>query len=203
MRCNACPLHDLRTSRRGLTIVELLAATVLAVLLVTAVLSVLKTVTKQATAYNRQPVALAWHARLKQHLTWDLTNSRSIRPIDDGFELSGFAGRDVVSKNAVHCRSIIQYSVSRAGDQHCLMRSEVHPDALSLEHASKELVCLNVGGITIGAANEPSSSVSATKNGDGSPVIDVPEGAIAQQLRITLHEPNGLQVVFAHDFNLR
>lgn len=186
------------SDRGGFTIAELLAASVLAVLLVTAVLSVLQTVTGRAAVYARESNHEFWHVRLQQQLAWDLTNSRSIRPVESGFELSGFAGRNFVSKTPMHCRSIVRYSVVEAAKQLCLMRSEIHPDALNLENQIQELVCLNISGVVIGAEGEQPAASE-----DNNIRIQVSEGDLPDQLHLELYSPSNSEPVFAHDFTLR
>ncbi len=185
-------------SRPGFTIVELLAAMVLAVLLIAAVLSVLRTVTSRTGIAVRESSHETWHARLQKQLAWDLTNSRTIRPIENGFELSGFAGRDFVSRTAIHCRAIIRYSVAEAAGRFCLMRSEEHPDALNLDNHTQDLVCLNVNGIVVGAA----AGQHPSPDGNGVQVL-APDSDLPDQLHVEFYEPSSNSAVFSHDFALR
>lgn len=192
--------QDITRRRSGLTIVELLAATVLAVLLVTAVLGVLRTVTQRQIPVGEDTAAESWHSRLEGQLHWDLTNSRSIRPIENGFELTGFAGRAFSGRGAVHCRANIRYELVKASGHSCLLRTEIHPDSQSRDNRLVELVCLNVGEIMVDAPGEEVSRESASEAGFR---ISAPEGELPSALRVALFHSSSTDPVFSHDFAIR
>ncbi len=162
--------------RMGLTLIELLAATALATLLMVAVLGVLKSITRgQKVLLAREPIE-SWQLRLTEQLRWDLENSRAFKPIAAGFQLEGFAGRDFSSSATTHARSVIEYVVVRAGDRGQLIRRESHPDSLQLHNSISELVCLDLERIVLGRPGEQASPVAnrADFSGPPSPVATPP-----------------------------
>jgi len=165
--------------RPALTLVELLAATILAALLMAAVLGVLKSVTRSQKALLRGGRPEAWQARLIAQLEWDLANSRTAVTTPDGFQLVGFAGRDFASGAILHGPTAIQYSVQTVGSQSCLFRSEAHLDSLNLDNQSRELVCNRIVRIALGSADatavKGSSATSApAQNSEDTPIPDQP-----------------------------
>ena len=155
--------------RRGFTLIELLVATLLAALLMAAVLGVLKGVTRsQKTLMRRDPDAL-WKTRLISQLECDLANSRSVVPTEDGFQLTGFAGRDFASGAALHGPTTIQYAVRNLAGQFWLVRSEVHLDSLNLDNDSLELVCNKVERIVFDSSDKQPPKAQA-KGAEDSPL---------------------------------
>jgi prepilin-type N-terminal cleavage/methylation domain-containing protein len=193
--------HDRRRwGARGFTLVELLAATVLAALLMAALLGVLKAVTRSEKSVLQPALPEAWQSRLAGQLQWDLTNSRTFVTTPNGFELRGFAGRDFESGAALHCPSSIQYVVRTIGSKPSLVRLEAHLDSQSLDNQSMNLVCNRIERITLGALDgtaTPSnpSGAAAPEAGDGSPIPD--------RLLVCLYGVGQEAPVFQHAFNLR
>lgn len=187
--------------RRGLTAVELLAATLLASMLMVAVMGVLKSVTQAQKALLRNGPAPAWQNRLVEQLQWDLANSQSIRTTIDGIELEGFAGRDFVTRAAVHNRAMIGYSVVQAGERSVLLRRETHLDSLNLDNTLAEIVCLGIEKLTV--MPRAAETATAESNPAGGPQQTVRDGPIPDQLIVTLYDSNDSPPVFSHAFVVR
>ncbi len=180
--------------RRGFTLVELLVATLLAALLMAAVLGVLKGVTRsQKTLMRRDPDA-PWKTRLISQLEWDLANSRSVIPTVDGFQLTGFAGRDFVSGAALHGPTAIQYAVRNLAGQSWLVRSEAHLDSLNLDNDSLELVCNQVERIVFNSPDKQAPKPQA-KSVEDAPIPDQP--------LVLLYGTGQEKPIFEHAFVLR
>lgn len=136
--------------QRGVTAIELLAAITLAMMLMTAVLGILESMTRgQERLLSKQPVE-PWKTRWQSQLEWDVANSRSLRKGPDGFHLDGFAGRNPIDGAPLHCRTSVWYGVRQCGNQTCLVREESHLDSLSSENTVREIVAVGIDRILIG-----------------------------------------------------
>jgi prepilin-type N-terminal cleavage/methylation domain-containing protein len=189
-----------RLIRHGFTLVELLAATILAALLMAAVLGVLKAVTRSERAILHTASPEAWQSRLVALLQWDLTNSRTVVTTPDGFELRGFAGRDFKSGAVLHGPTSIQYAVKTIGSRSYFVRLEAHLDSQSLDNRSINLVCSPIERVTLGRAEGtpmPSTptNVAATAASEESPIPD--------RLLLCLYGAGQEGPVLQHAFNLR
>jgi hypothetical protein len=165
-----------------MTLVELLAATLLAALLMAA------------------GPAEAWQARLVAQLEWDLANSRTAVTTADGFELGGFAGRDFASGAVLHCPTAIQYAVRNLGGQSCLLRSEAHLDSPNLENQSLELVSNRIERIVLGSAE---GAASTTSNAMKAQAKSAEDASIPDQPVVVLYGVGQENPVFEHAFILR
>lgn len=180
--------------RRGLTMVEMLAATLLAALLMSAVLGVLKAVTSHQKAFTRG-LQESWQPHLCALLEWDLCNSKTVLLTSDGFELRGFAGRDLVSGMPLHCRTSIQYAVKKVRDESWLVRTETHLDAPNLDSVRRELVLSRVEQIVLGGSG--TATLNATKATDSEEGMPLPEQATVVVIASDSHAE-----VFRHVFPL-
>ncbi len=182
-------------ARIGLTVVEVLAATLLASLLMSAVLGVLKAVTSHQKAFTRD-LRESWQSQFCALLEWDLSNSKTVLETADGFELRGFAGRDLVSGMPLHCRTSIQYAVKKTRDESCLVRTETHLDAPILDSARSELVLGRVERITLGDSGSPSAKITKP--------VDPEEGTpLPEQTTVVVIASDSHAEVFRHVFPLR
>jgi hypothetical protein len=175
--------------------VEVLAATLLAALLMSAVLGVLKAVTGHQKTFTRG-LQESWHSQLCALLEWDLSNSKTVLPTADGFELRGFAGRDFVSGMAIHCRTSIQYDVKKLRDESCLIRTETHLDAPNLDSVRSELVLSRVEQIVLGdSVNRTPKGAKAADPEDGTP--------LPEQVTVIVIGSDTHAEMFRHVFPLR
>ncbi len=175
--------------------VEVLAATLLAALLLSAVLGVLKAVTSHQKEFTRG-LPEVWRSPFCELLEWDLQNSKTVLLNADGFELRGFAGRDLVNGEPSHCRTSIQYAIKKARHESCLIRTETHLDAPNLDSTRCELVLSQVERIDLGVnpATKPKSN-SGTDPNEGDPLPD--------QVAVALYAADSHAEVFRHVFAVR
>jgi hypothetical protein len=181
-------------TRYGLTMVEVLAATLLAALLMSAVLGVLKAVTGHQKTFTRG-LQESWHSPVCALLEWDLNNSKTVLQNADGFELRGFAGRDLVSGMTLHCRTSIEYAVKKVRDESCLIRTETHLDAPNLDSVRSELVLSRVEQIVLGDSSRTPKGVKAADPEDGTP--------LPEQVTVAVISSDTHAEVFRHVFPLR
>jgi hypothetical protein len=186
--------------RSALTLVELLAATILAALLMAAVLGVLKAVTREQRALKIHPSAEAWQAQFIRQLEWDLANSRTVTTTTTGFQLVGFAGRDFVSGAGLHCRTSIEYAVQNVRGRPFLVRIEARVDTPNLDNQCLDLVCYPIERIVLSsngesAANPASGKKATPQTPEESPIPDQP--------LVTLYAVGQEKPVLEHVFVLR
>lgn len=186
--------------RSGFTVVELLAATLLSVLLMTAVLGILQTISIGRKSLARDGAQEPWTARVIDLLQWDLANSRTIHPLETGFELDGFAGREFGTGMPIHCRSVIQYTLVPSGDRSCLLRTEIHPESLSLDNRTSDLVAFDVDELAV----IPSGTVSPTdRDGKRIPQSTTLDGDLPTRLRVEIYRNSRTTPLLAHNYVLR
>lgn len=196
------PLHRrLPRRRQALTLVEILAATLLATLLIVAVLGVLTSVTRGQKALLNDGVPDAWQRRLTTQLEWDLENSRSLKLVPEGILLEGYAGRDSQTGAPLHCPSVIAYLVRQEKGATHLVRQETHPESLSLHNTWTELVCADVERIELGRAGRGNGNQSS--NISKATGKSIPNGPIPDQLRVALYKKGNASPIYSNDFALR
>ncbi len=135
--------------RTGMTLVELVLATVLAAMLMATVLGVLNSLTRQRDLLIGRRPPRAWQSALADQLTRDMWNSRRIAVGPQTLRLAGYAGRDFDSGQATHRPTEITYYVVNDGTQTWLLRREVHLDELSNDNWQTELVCQGVARLEV------------------------------------------------------
>lgn len=177
-KCFASSVETRSLYRSAMTLVELLAATILAALLMAAVLGVLKAVTREEKTLKGDVSGATWKAQLVRQLEWDLANSRTVLATANGFQLVGFAGRDFASGAPLHCRTSIEYAVQTTRGRSFLVRSEAHLDSPDLDNQSFELVCNQVERIVLDSgdsdAQASNAKTAAGKSADEAPIPDQP-----------------------------
>lgn len=198
--------HSQDVARRGLTLIELLAASILALLLVGSVLGILNSVTRrQAVLLNPADRAsrLPWESRLASQFYWDLLNSRRLWAKPGAIILEGFGGRDFETQLPLHCPATICYELVTHGDRKDLHRREIHPDSRSLENSVSELVCIGVDGISLETDNLSSWIEKKTMPVKSSVKSNGPDGEIPDRLVLSLYSKQNPKPTFQHVFTLR
>lgn len=199
MRGDRCRRRSAAQARFGLTLVELMAATLLAALLMGAVLGLVTSITRQQrTILAGHGIPEGWQVRLQEVLEWDLQNSRSLKSVPRGFLLEGFASRDFVTGEPIHAPSRILYEIQEVEDRRHLVRREIHTESLNLENSSSAVVGLDVGEILCAAPQ--TSSVSGAE-----PVVSqaLPDGMLPASVSVTLISSRTEQVLFSQTIQIR
>lgn len=188
-----------RLSSSGLTLVELLAATVLATLLVGAVLGLLTSLTRnQRTILKKHGIPDPWQTRLQELFEWDLQNSRTLHAIPNGFQLEGFAGRDFSTGTPLHCPCRITYEIVEDEDRQHLIRRETHTESLNLDNTTSALACFDIGEVVCGA---PRAADETKNSSTGLPGL--PDGVLSEQVSITLVSSIDQEIVFFRNLTVR
>jgi len=135
--------------RSGLTLLELVAASLLAAMLCVAVLGMMASSARRHRIIINQTPARPWISPLAEQVRWDVLQSRSFRIRPNALELHGFASRDFGTGVAYHGPTVITYQIVKDGEVSWLLRKELHVDDLSSKYFRIEFVCADVGGLRL------------------------------------------------------
>lgn len=168
-----------------MTLIELMAASALAVLLMTASLGVIRSLVVQRRAVENNAPIEPWRRRLSEQLRWDLNNARKMCSRTQELRLTGYNATDFSTSAATHRPSEIIYSVRNEGDRFWLLRQEIHLDAAVLNNSRTEVVAADVRAMEINDLEKPDEEQNNNRkaNNDG-PVVYV---SIPKQLHVVLH----------------
>ncbi|HSW49058.1 MAG TPA: hypothetical protein VLH09_02735 [Bryobacteraceae bacterium] len=108
------------------TLIEVLAATALAGLLMLAILSVIASLGRSSAALPDQ-AAPARTAALLELLRWDLVHARRIHTQKDEFILEGFGALDRQGRSPEHRPVRVTYRLQAAGQRQWLIRRQTGP----------------------------------------------------------------------------
>lgn len=144
--------------RRGLTAVEVIVSTMLASMLMVAVLGVLRGLKSQEAALDVRMPAEVWQRTLDAVLQHDLENSRSYELTARSLLLKGFGGRDVETGSATWEPATIVYEIVEDGHRTWLARGET-TTAMPSGQGPRELVLADVSSIRAGVTIDLGESV--------------------------------------------
>jgi hypothetical protein len=130
--------------RRGMTAIEVLAATMLAALMLGAVAGILGVLTRQERDVRTTDSNPPWQEQLADRLQWDLQNSRQFIASRDGVRMEGFAARDFVTAMPTGQKAVVEYFLVDSKDERWLVRREEHPDDHTNDASRVELACRGI-----------------------------------------------------------
>jgi hypothetical protein len=130
--------------RRGFTIVELLAATALAMLLTAVTVGMLRNLSLQKRALLEPRGPQPWRHALLERLRWDLINARQMSLLPGEWHLIGYNSRSFADGKPTQRPTEVVYFVARTVQRHWLVRQEIHTDELTNRNLRIELVLDNV-----------------------------------------------------------
>ena len=120
---NAGNLIMCRSSRTGLTLIELLVATLLSALLMALIGGVLRSIDRQRRWSAREARRAPATSILQQQLERDLANARRIETGRDAMRLTGWLAEDPRTRLPLLRRAEIRYTVEQVGGRACLVRT--------------------------------------------------------------------------------
>jgi prepilin-type N-terminal cleavage/methylation domain-containing protein len=167
--------------RRAFTLLELLASTALAALLMLAVLRVVGSLGASRAALARQPQVQPWRGDLVETLRRDLTNASQITFGPDSVTLVGHGSLDPIDVTLGHQPVTVVYGLSSLHGRRWLVRRQSSRDTGSNQTAFAELLCGDVASFNIRPAGAipvssmpvsvPASLIVSISNSDG-PIVD-------------------------------
>jgi prepilin-type N-terminal cleavage/methylation domain-containing protein len=184
--------------RSGFSLIELLVATALSAVLMTAVLAILTGVSrdrKRLIAAQNTPSPQAMIDRFQ----WDLTNAQTLSQSPDGrsLELIGHGGIDYKTLAPNGRLVTVDYRVYQDGDVSCLVREQKYLDDPAAPNPWRELISVGVTNFRVIARSTdeftsdqhepPTGLILASDLRPRAPVVHVPE-----RVRLQITMPSGI-----------
>ena len=136
-----------RVSSHGNSLIEVLAALLLASILMVSVLQLLKNLHSRERIVDRAISShAAWQDRLFQLLQRDLRNGRRIRMAAGQFEVEGHCGTNEISGIANLSDVVVTWKIVRTTHASELIREE-QPSVLSSNFARRQVVAIGINDI--------------------------------------------------------
>ena len=171
-------------NRVGLTLIELVTASALAVIMLMAISGTLRSMRAQKKALLDGPLLQSqWQYTLTDQIQWDLANARGMVAHTGELRLLGFCGHDPKTRETTHRLVEVIYSVRDIGERRCLLRQERSLDTRSNHNTSTELVGIGVAGIVLLGQKEGESDHS-------SEVIESLRNLKTQKQKTKSHSPD-------------
>lgn len=168
-------LH-VRTVHDGFTVIEVLAATALASVLMVVVLGVLTGMTRKERLLESQHSPI-WHDRIVRQLTADLSGAS--RFSTGPGVLTIVANSDSCSEQPKWLPTEIRYEVIEAGDVRLLIRTTRPLTQLTTAQSSR-LVCMGIDSLSLCKVREHSV--------DDGELVALDEGVLPPRVRVVLEE---------------
>jgi hypothetical protein len=182
-------------NRPGMTLLELLCASMLATLLMVAVLGVISGLAKAEKTLDRHQPPAEWRRRLVSRISNDLRAASSAEPLPTGVRLTGPLGRDARTGAADWTDAAVEYRVEATPLGPALMRVVLlngggrHIETLT--HSIRSLVITGAGGAPL-APDTTKAFVNEAIDG----------GALPARLRMVMFDQAD-QVVFDEEIVAR
>lgn len=175
------------TARRAMTLVELMAASALAAVLLSASFGVIGSLAAQRKTQTCDGYTEPWRKQLSEQLRWEIANARKMCATPTELRLVGYCSTDFVTDEATHRPCEIIYSIHNDGSRSWLIRREIHLDSGTLKNSRTELAA---AGITRIDAFDPKARNNARREDRrkrNQPRIYMP---VPDRLQLTLYGEN-------------
>jgi hypothetical protein len=184
-------------NRNAMTAIEVLAATVLASLMLGAVVGVLGGLSRQEKLLLARRFEPPWKRQLIGQLEWDLKNSRWMSASPHALKLEGFTARDFHTGMPLGRPATIEYLVQNNGPRRLLMRRETHVDEPTGDNARLELVLVDVERVVFGgsAISAPGAVIMPPQKVESVPVPG--------QLVVEVYGSNHAGPIISQSLNIR
>jgi len=145
----------------GFTLIESLAATVLAAIMMAAVMSVVSGIVHSDKAVHDNTHDADWRRRVIQVIKRDLQHAEEVQTLDDRVILTGYASLDRKTLKPTHRPAIVTYAINQHAGQSWLIRTQTDTESRSLHNAWGQVMCSGVLGISVlteaevGAVEQP------------------------------------------------
>ncbi len=173
------------TSATGYSLIEVLAALLLASILMVSILQLLKNLHSRERLVDRTiNLHAAWQDRLFQSLERDLRNSRRIRIQSGMFELEGHCGTDIDRGLADLSEAVVTWRVVASEKSSVVVREE-RPIVLTSNAVRREVMAVNVSDMSFWYHEAPQVSylhgdATAAPTGDRDGWTPVPKAIICR-----------------------
>ncbi len=146
-------MNDFRCSRQaGFTLLELLAASALAALLMIAALQVVRSVGRRP---DSEPAANKPRSDLLALVRWDLSQALVLRQDHGSCLLAGYGSLDAATLQSTGRPVMVSYRIKLVGSRRCLYRDQTSLDDLAGRVGWSELVAWDVDQFELTAVRRP------------------------------------------------
>lgn len=135
--------------RRGFTLIEMMAATALAAIMMVAVISVVSALARHDTVSLADTHDADVRHRLTSVIARDLRHAEYFDSEDNRLTLAGPVSLDPVSLSPTHRPAVVTYEVTEYAGRDWLLRTQVDPESRALDNRWAQLVCDGVRGLSI------------------------------------------------------
>ncbi len=132
----------------GFTLIEALAATALAAIMMVAVTSVVSALARHDTLTDTDPHT-DWRRQLTRVIQRDLQHAQQYHSQDNKLTLTGPVSLDAGTLKPTHHPAIVTYQINEYAGQSWLLRTQTDPDSRALNNAWTQLVCRGVRGLAV------------------------------------------------------
>ena len=173
--------------RAALTLVELLAATVLSALLMILVAGILRSITRQqawvASEAGRSPAVVVVGDLLER----DLDNARHIATGAGRLRLRGLLAEDPSTHLPTHRRAEVVYEVRRLAGHRCLIRTLAHTSGNGAPERWRRVVWLGAGRLVTQQFRLPTNLGAPTPDDQTVPGMD----PMPPRLEVVVYDESG------------
>ena len=184
-------LSRTRPQRPALTLLEMLAATVLTALLFAVLTSLLRSFSDQQRVFDRSSARQPPVQLLAEQLRRDLINAQYIQYGPAGLRIVGTIAQDWTTRLPTGRRAEVSYHVAKVGDENWLLRREVHLDDASTQRSREEPVWFGAASIDLIAFD--SKIVDDSQGPPQAPIAGMQP--VPNQIVVIVRRPDGGQLL--------
>ena len=137
--------------RRGFTLIEILATTALAALLLLAGFRAIASLGRARAALAAQEARRTYAPEVVDLLRLDLSNARYMKARAGELTLTGYCGLDATTLEPTHRPATVRYHLARAGGRSWLLREQTDLDVSTNRNRWSTLVCPGVAAFDVTA----------------------------------------------------
>lgn len=135
--------------RYGFTLIEALAATALAAIMMAAVISIISAIARHDNLDDTNTPSSDWRGQLIGVIKRDLQHATHFHSQDNKLTLTGHVSLDSKTLKPTHRPAIVSYEINKYADQSWLVRTQIDPDSRALNNAWTQLICSGVQGLAV------------------------------------------------------
>ena len=164
-------------TRRGFSLIEMLAAAALSAVLMIGLLAVVSSVGRTRRAFAERQEQSGWSAGVADLIRFDVRNARTITAAANRLTLTGTGALDAATLVPTHRPVRVEYSLQQAAGQSWLVRRQTDLDVQSNRNSWSDAVCPGVAAF----AAEPLRDGADAKQ---------PADAVPARVRLTVTSEN-------------
>ncbi|MEZ6192077.1 MAG: prepilin-type N-terminal cleavage/methylation domain-containing protein [Phycisphaerales bacterium] len=163
----------------GFTLIEALAATALAAIMMTAVMSVVTAIARSDKMEDRTPDQSDWRSRVSEVIRQDVRHAHTVESRDNRITFTGHVSLDRKRLNPTHRPAVVTYSVVQDTGQSWLFRTQTDTEDRSLHNSWSQAVCSGIRGISLTTQSTFNKLESTGRPEDGMAIVGPEESGEA------------------------